>query len=309
MNARYGDVFRVARKDGKESWPIGGGSVKEAGMATPRAISFGNVGDQKIGHGGQTSTQIVVLSKPPRSYMVLPLGESDHPESGHWDDQAAKLFSEGKAKDTFFMDREGLQPHVTSTKKLEYNSRRAGMADSHANGGLPPGGSAVGRWIVDLIDQRSAHVTKLLPSLGVVAALSFTVFAFAAENAPVKKDPSAPRYKLRVGQELNYAGDSDFAYEGGNLLAKITWKLLVVRQNPDGGWRLLVRNGIARGRKMKGDDEAKFRPESVSLAWCDMTPDGRVADNPTLDFSLDLRTILPQLPPPGTTRWQAARMV
>ena len=114
----------------------------------------------------------------------------------------------------------------------------------------------------------------------------------------------APRYKLRVGQELNYAGDSDFAYEGGNLLAKITWKLLVVRQNPDGGWRLLVRNGIARGRKMKGDDEAKFRPESVSLAWCDMTPDGRVADNPMLDFSLDLRTILPQLPPPGTTRWR-----
>ena len=61
VNARYGDVFRVARKDGKESWPIGGGSVKEAGMATPRAISFGNVGDQQIGHGGQTSTQIVVL--------------------------------------------------------------------------------------------------------------------------------------------------------------------------------------------------------------------------------------------------------
>ena len=36
-------------------------------------------------------------------------------------DQAAKLFSQGKAKDTFFMDREGLQPHVTSTKKLDYN--------------------------------------------------------------------------------------------------------------------------------------------------------------------------------------------
>jgi len=121
VNARYGDVFRVARKDGKASWPVGGGSVKEAGMATPRAISFSNVGDQKVGHGGQTSTQIVVLSKPPRSYMVLPLGESDHPDSGHWDDQAAKLFSEGKVKDTFFMDVEGLKPHVTSTKKLDYN--------------------------------------------------------------------------------------------------------------------------------------------------------------------------------------------
>ena len=121
VEARYGDIFRVARKDGKQSYPVGGGSVKEAGMATPRAISFGNVGDLKVGHGGQTSTQIVVLSKPPRSYMVVPLGQSDHPESGHWDDQADKLFSTGKAKDTFFMDREGLQPHVTSTKKLDYN--------------------------------------------------------------------------------------------------------------------------------------------------------------------------------------------
>jgi acyl-homoserine-lactone acylase len=121
VDARYGDVFRVARKDGKQSYPVGGGSLREAGMATPRAISFDSVGDQKIGHGGQTSTQIVVLSKPPRSYMVLPLGESDHPDSGHWDDQAAKLFSAGKAKDTFFMDRAGLEPHVTSTKKLEFN--------------------------------------------------------------------------------------------------------------------------------------------------------------------------------------------
>ncbi|HVU86385.1 MAG TPA: penicillin acylase family protein [Pirellulales bacterium] len=120
VDARYGDVFRVARKDGKQSWPVGGGSLKEAGMATPRAISFGNVGEQKIGHGGQTSTQIVVLSKPPRSYMVLPLGESDHPETGHWDDQAAKLFSEGKAKDTYFMDLDALKPHVTSTATLAF---------------------------------------------------------------------------------------------------------------------------------------------------------------------------------------------
>jgi len=118
--AKYGDVFRVARKDGKQSYPVGGGSVKEAGMATPRAISYDNVDGKKIGHGGQTSTQIVVLSKPPKSYMVVPLGHSDHPESDHWDDQASKLFSAGKAKDTHFMDREGLKPHVTSTKLLEY---------------------------------------------------------------------------------------------------------------------------------------------------------------------------------------------
>lgn len=120
IDSKYGDVFRVARKGGKETYPVGGGSLKEAGMATPRAISFDSVGDLKVGHTGQTSTQIVVLSKPPKSYMVVPMGHSDHPESGHWDDQAAKLFSAGKAKDTHFMDREGLKPHVTSTKTLEF---------------------------------------------------------------------------------------------------------------------------------------------------------------------------------------------
>jgi len=30
-----------------------------------------------LGRGGQTSTQVVQLSKPPRSWALLPLGESD----------------------------------------------------------------------------------------------------------------------------------------------------------------------------------------------------------------------------------------
>ncbi|MBI2823802.1 MAG: penicillin acylase family protein [Planctomycetia bacterium] len=119
-SARYGDLFRVGRKDGQRTYPVGGGTLKEAGMATPRAITFGPVGDLKVGNGGQTSTQIVILSKPPKSYMVLPLGESDQLDSGHWDDQAEKLFSQGKAKDTYFMDRNGLEAHVTSKIALVF---------------------------------------------------------------------------------------------------------------------------------------------------------------------------------------------
>ena len=67
-------------------------------MATPRAISFApsHDGKQMIGHTGQSSTQIVIMSDPPESYAIIPLGESDHKESGHWDDQAEKLFSRGK---------------------------------------------------------------------------------------------------------------------------------------------------------------------------------------------------------------------
>jgi hypothetical protein len=89
-------------------------------MATPRAISFSPAPDGKsmIGHGGQTSTQIIVMTDPPKSYAVIPLGESDHKESGHWDDQAEKLFSRAQAAPSYFLDEQGLREHVTSTKVL-----------------------------------------------------------------------------------------------------------------------------------------------------------------------------------------------
>src|SRR6266404_1556078 len=36
----YGKYFRVGRESGARTYPVGGGSVADAGMATPRAISF-----------------------------------------------------------------------------------------------------------------------------------------------------------------------------------------------------------------------------------------------------------------------------
>jgi acyl-homoserine lactone acylase PvdQ len=72
-----------------------------------------------VGEGGQTSTQIVVLSNPPKSYAIIPLGQSDHPGSPHWDDQAEKLFSKSKAYPSFFADRTELMKHVKATKVLK----------------------------------------------------------------------------------------------------------------------------------------------------------------------------------------------
>src|SRR5262249_46260332 len=88
----YGRAFRAAREGGDRCWPVGGGTLRDQAMATPRAISFGPAPDGKsmIGHGGQTSTQVIIMSDPPKSYAVIPLGESDHKEGGHWDDQAEK---------------------------------------------------------------------------------------------------------------------------------------------------------------------------------------------------------------------------
>ncbi len=117
-DAVFGTLFRVGRQGGTRTWPVGGGTLAEAGMATPRAISFSKVGKEMVGHTGQTSTQIVILTKPPQSFMVIPLGESDHPESGHFDDQAEKLFSRSQAKPTYFLNRKELEKHVTARKEL-----------------------------------------------------------------------------------------------------------------------------------------------------------------------------------------------
>jgi len=123
LHVPYGRYFRVGRQSGDRTFPVGGGSLNgganNVAMATPRAISFGPVGKEMVGAGGQTSTQIVVMTNPPKSYAIIPLGESDHKESGHWDDQAEKLFSKSKAAPTFFLDKNELMKHVTAKKVLK----------------------------------------------------------------------------------------------------------------------------------------------------------------------------------------------
>src|SRR5262245_11987290 len=113
----YGQYFRIGREGGK-TYPVGGGTLREAGMATPRAIGFRKVGNEMVGNSGQTSTQVVIMTKPPQSFTVLPLGESDDKDGGHWDDQAEKLFSKNKMKPSYFLDRKELMRHVIRTKVL-----------------------------------------------------------------------------------------------------------------------------------------------------------------------------------------------
>jgi hypothetical protein len=45
-------------------------------------------------------------------------GESDSPQSGHFDDQARDLFSKGTAKSTYFGDRKELEKHISAKKEL-----------------------------------------------------------------------------------------------------------------------------------------------------------------------------------------------
>jgi len=115
LNATYGDTFRVGRDE--TSWPLGGGGGN--GLTTLRNISYGQERNDhtRWGTGGQTSTQVIVLSKPIRSWTYVPIGQSDRPDSTHYHDQAEKLFSIRKLKPTWWL-AEDLAKHIESSTVL-----------------------------------------------------------------------------------------------------------------------------------------------------------------------------------------------
>ena len=118
IDATYGSVFRIMRDGERRSWPVGGGSVTDTGMATPRAIAFERRGAVVIGRGGQAGVQVVAFSKPVKSVMALPFGESDSPESPHFDDQERELFSRPNTTTTWFEDRKNLEKRAEDRKQI-----------------------------------------------------------------------------------------------------------------------------------------------------------------------------------------------
>ena len=58
------------------------------------------------------------MSKPPRSWLYIPLGQSDRPESPHFADQAEKAFSPRQLKPSWWLP-EDLAGHVESRTVLE----------------------------------------------------------------------------------------------------------------------------------------------------------------------------------------------
>ena len=120
----FGDIFRVGRLDASDdvSWPVGGGSLHDEGMATMRSVGFGPERDDltRWGERGQTSTEVVFLTTPIRSYTQPPIGQSDRPESPHYRDQARELFSKARFKPAWFAKGELLDGNVSSEETLYY---------------------------------------------------------------------------------------------------------------------------------------------------------------------------------------------
>ena len=117
LDKTYGDVFRVGRDD--VSWPVGGGGDKNKGMTTLRNVGFERERSDhtRWGNSGQTSTQLIVLSKPIQSWTYAPVGQSDRPDSPHYRDQAEKAFSPRQLKETWWTP-DALAGHIESREVL-----------------------------------------------------------------------------------------------------------------------------------------------------------------------------------------------
>ena len=120
LDAVYGQRFRVGRDD--QSWPVGGSGGRH--MRTLRSMGFRRERKDhtRWGSSGQTSTQIVVMSKPVQSWTFVPIGQSDRAESPHYTDQAEKLFSKRQLKPTWWLP-EDLEAHVESREVLNDPTR------------------------------------------------------------------------------------------------------------------------------------------------------------------------------------------
>jgi acyl-homoserine lactone acylase PvdQ len=118
--SNWGSLFRAARDGARSAYGVGGGTVTEAGMETPRAITFEERGAVRMGVAGQTAVQIVHLGKTAASESVLTPGQSDRPDSPHFDDQARDLFGKGLTKPSYFGDRKELEKHAKSKIELKF---------------------------------------------------------------------------------------------------------------------------------------------------------------------------------------------
>jgi thiol-disulfide isomerase/thioredoxin len=118
----------------------------------------------------------------------------------------------------------------------------------------------------------------------------------ASQTTATAADPpdAVPRYQLKVGQELVFKEESNFKYgkapHQGSIGSRSDWTVWTVRKNDDGSYRLVLRSV----ERSKFDGKESGEPRS-SLAYFDLTTDGRLLPNSTIGFQVDPASIFPRL--------------
>ncbi|MHC5537953.1 TlpA family protein disulfide reductase [Singulisphaera rosea] len=126
-----------------------------------------------------------------------------------------------------------------------------------------------------------------------------------------------PRYQFEVGQKITYAGKAESRYKAEkyefNSDETEEWAVWVVRDNPDGSWRLLLRSSKAATRLgPKGVRTAG--PAETSLGYLDIGPDGKIIPNRSIGYHFDPLRLFPEMPATssekgweGRVEWDASK--
>jgi peroxiredoxin len=121
----------------------------------------------------------------------------------------------------------------------------------------------------------------------VVVSLSIWQLARTESRAT---ESSLPAYHFAVGQELAYTEENQYLAMPGDPpdqprnKTSGEWQIWVVGKNSDGSWRLLLRHKFLVV-SIKPKQPPVERLSNCMLAHCDIFPDGRVLQNPTLGDS------------------------
>ena len=137
--------------------------------------------------------------------------------------------------------------------------------------------------------------------LSITSSLALSAIAAIAADKGERADKSdrpasaLPRYRLEVGQQLDYEGEGNYKYDGGEMRSATEWRLLVAAVNQGGGWRILASKTSWHGSGGKEivKDTKLARP---ALGYFDLYADGRIVENSSLGFQIDPREIFPRLP-------------
>ncbi len=111
--------------------------------------------------------------------------------------------------------------------------------------------------------------------------------------------PALPRYQLKPGLEFTVHGTDEFKYENGSLNTSNDYQVWVIRANADGSWRVVIQSKSRMTQKMNGKDVSSGN-DDVTLAYCDVFPDGRIITNDSLGYRLDPSVVFPKLPANAT---------
>src|SRR5262245_26133633 len=140
------------------------------------------------------------------------------------------------------------------------------------------------------------NATRFQTAIGLASILLGGVLALPRAGAADAPFPLL-RYRLQVGQELIYNGSSETKFSKSQSAVKSTWRVWIVRENKEGGWRLVIRHDSRFGKpRPAGDGKAQTEPEIVTFFYCDMRPNGRVEENDSFVAWLVPSKLLPPLP-------------